>query len=799
LTLDPAWTAFTGLVGGNAADQVYGVARDGSGNTYACGVTASTDLPATGGALDMTYNGGEDDAFLVKLNGSGVPSFVTYFGGNGFDICTGIALHTDGTIFIAGGTTSTNLTLVGAADANFRKTKAATDRDAFVAHLNAAGNAITYSGVIGGASDDQASALTLDALGRAYVTGYTKSAGFPVVTGPGTSINGAMDAFVTRVAADGSSLEYSGFIGGTGDNEAGKAIAIAADTSVYVVGETDSTAGLPSMAGTFRTTPGTGTTDGFIAKVSPAGAFQLFTILTGVPTGVQSGVDRALGVAIASDGNLMVVGETDSGNFPSDNGGGQLGAAGAQAVPSGNMDGFLLRIAPNLSSVISYSYIGGTRFDTAEAVAADSFGDTYIAGTTSNLNGPGGGLNGFLTLAALGLKTTNLGQQDGFIARILSSSPGFRGFLGTDTNDALHSIAAANDRILAVGGATTFTAIPVAGTPTAGLSGIAAFANGMVLRVNLFGTPTDVNADRKSDLLWRNNSTGQIWRMFMNGLASLGGAFVYTEANLAWKVVADADFNGDGIADLLYRNDTTGQVFMLLFGTNGFPSSGALIYTEPNLAWKIIHAPDIDGDGKADILWRNSVTGQVYVQLMNGFSITVADYVYTEPDLNWKIVAVGDFAGSGKRNQLLWRNYSTGQVSLQTVNYSAGFSQSVAPVFTEPNLAWKILGAADFNGDGKTDIVWRNDSNGIVFMQFMNGPAITSSGIAYTEPNAAWKIVALGDYNGDGKADLAWRNDSNGIVFMQFMNGLTVTSSGIAYTEPNAAWKILGPREYGIP
>ncbi len=310
---------------------------------------------------------------------------------------------------------------------------------------------------------------------------------------------------------------------------------------------------------------------------------------------------------------------------------------------------------------------------------------------------------------------------------------------------------------------------------------------------------SDFNHDGRSDILYRNFTSGQIYRVFMNGTAITGEGPAYTEPNTAWKVVADADFNGDGVADLLWRNDTTGQVFLQPFNSSGMPNGGAIVYTEPSSAWKIISTPDFDGDGKADILWWNSTTGQLFAMLMNGTSVTSTSLFYTEPNTAWKVVATGDFAGSGTKNQLLWRNSTTGQVYLQTVTVASGvFSQSGAIIYTEPNTAWKIVAAADFNGDGKTDILWRNSSTGQVFMMLMNGGTITSSAFVYTEPNAAWKIVATGDYDGNGRADVLWRNDSTGQVFMMLMNGLSIASSATVYNEPNTAWKVMGPWEYGV-
>ncbi len=114
---------------------------------------------------------------------------------------------------------------------------------------------------------------------------------------------------------------------------------------------------------------------------------------------------------------------------------------------------------------------------------------------------------------------------------------------------------------------------------------------------------------------------------------------------------------------------------------------------EPDSAWKIVYTPDLDGDGRADILWWNSTTGQVYAMLMNGASIASQGLVYAEP-----------------------------------------------------NLAWKIVAQGDYNGDGKADLLWRNDSTGQVYMMLMNGLSIASQGMVYTEPNSAWDLLGPGYY-----------------------------------------------------
>jgi DNA-binding beta-propeller fold protein YncE len=309
----------------------------------------------------------------------------------------------------------------------------------------------------------------------------------------------------------------------------------------------------------------------------------------------------------------------------------------------------------------------------------------------------------------------------------------------------------------------------------------------------------DFSGDGRSDLLYRNSSTGQVYRMLMNGFAITNGAFAYAEPNTAWKIVGDGDFNGDGVSDLVWRNESTGQVYLLTMGLNGLPLGGGFVYTEPDTAWRIVGTGGLD-EGRNDIVWWNSSTGQVYGLIMDGTTITGQGFIATQPDTAWKIVGTGSFG-------LLWRNDVTGQVSVMKVfsnwNYYSnppaiiGFSQYSVPFYTEPNLAWKIVATADFNGDGESDILWRNDVTGQVYMMLMLGWTIQSQGMVYQEPNLDWKIVAAGDYNGDGKADILWRNDTTGQVYMMLMNGLVRSSESMVYVEPNTAWKIVGPLEYG--
>ena len=144
------------------------------------------------------------------------------------------------------------------------------------------------------------------------------------------------------------------------------------------------------------------------------------------------------------------------------------------------------------------------------------------------------------------------------------------------------------------------------------------------------------------------------------------------------------DFNGDGTADMLWRNEETGDVFILFM--DGAAGRGALIATGIPLVWHIEGVADFDGDGKADMLWRNEETGDVVMWIMNG---------------------------------------------------ATGHSVVVA---TGLPLVWSIVGMADLNGDGKADLEWRSGCGGPGAIFFMNGAAILS-GAAMKNVSLTWSIV----------------------------------------------------------
>ena len=142
------------------------------------------------------------------------------------------------------------------------------------------------------------------------------------------------------------------------------------------------------------------------------------------------------------------------------------------------------------------------------------------------------------------------------------------------------------------------------------------------------------------------------------------------------------------------------------------------------------------------------------------------------------------------QTDLIWRNQSNGMNSIWLMNGTSAASVASLAAVTDP--AWKLVGAGDFNADGKADLVWRNDSTGLNSIWLMNGTAVSSVVPLITVADTNWKIVGVGDFNGDGKADLVWRNVVNGLNSVWLMNGTTFSSIAGLPTVTDTNWKIVG-------
>jgi hypothetical protein len=260
-------------------------------------------------------------------------------------------------------------------------------------------------------------------------------------------------------------------------------------------------------------------------------------------------------------------------------------------------------------------------------------------------------------------------------------------------------------------------------------------------------------------------------------------------ANVVGRVL---DFGGDAKADLLWYNTATGQVYLWTMNGGAATAFGS-VTTVGDLNWKVAAGGDFDGNGRGDLMWRNQVTGQVYLWLMNGAAIQSALLVANVPDLDWQIVASGDTDGDG-RSDLLWQNESNGRLYVWKMNGAAILSSAL--VSTVKNLAWRVIALRDIEGDGKADMLWRHESTGQVFLWRLNGAVLLSGAAIATIGDFNWTVVASGDLDGDSRSDLVWQNRSTGQVSLWRMNGGTITSTAVITTVSDPNWTVAAAGDF---
>ncbi len=356
--------------------------------------------------------------------------------------------------------------------------------------------------------------------------------------------------------------------------------------------------------------------------------------------------------------------------------------------------------------------------------------------------------------------------------------------------------------------------------------------------------PGDTNAS--DDVFVHNRLTGETTRVSVatggaqanqaSGLPSINGdgrivAFGSSASNL---VSGDTNANGSGITfengrDVFVHDRQTGQTTRVSVATGGGQGNGYSYGPSLSLDGRIVAFSSsadnlVSGDTNehSDVFVHNRQTGQTTrVSVATGggqandFSavpslsaagrrvafVSYADNIVPgapgianygvfvhDPDgfLPTNRGGSTDLDGNGT-SDLLWRNTRTGSTAIWLLNGatigSTGFPGGVP-------LAWQVAGIGDVNGDGKADVIWRHTTSATVAIWLMNGTTISSVGFPASVPTA-WSLQAVGDLNGDDKADLVWRNSNDGNTAIWLMNGTRIAASGFL-GKVSLNWQLAG-------
>ena len=481
LVIDPA-LGYAALLGGSKNDTATSIAVDGSGHAYVAGQTESADFVGRINTFKGgSKNNGTTDAFVAKLAPDGTREWVTYLGGADADAAYGIAIApgclADCHAFVTGDTFSADLPVSGGAFS----TKISGNSDAFVAKLTPTGSSLVYSTYLGGGGSDAAYAIAVDGAGNAYVGGETRSSNFPFIAGPFASSKGKLDAFLAKLNASGSTLLYSTYFGGTGDDVV-YAVALScpfpSDASkpcdAYVTGQTSSNnlpTAAPAPAAPYDASFN-GSTDAFVAKMNTAGtglgSLTYSTYLGG------SGADAGLGIALfcqpadPTSCNVFVTGQTSSANFPIVPNPRTFGGARRGAT-----DAFVTQVGPTGSTLVYSLFLGGSDDETGYGIAVDNNGRALLTGQTESLDFP------TTTLADGTYDVSPNGGADAFVTRLKIDGSGLFNstYLGGSANDA--------------GLAVAFACI--------GPADCSAYVAGQTLSANFPGAPSIFNASGLAD------------------------------------------------------------------------------------------------------------------------------------------------------------------------------------------------------------------------------------------------------------------------------------------------------------
>ena len=374
---DPPHLVAATLFGGSQREQIRGAVVDAEGNVFIAGRTESPRLRTTEGVFQRRFGGGGMDAFVAKL-GPDLKTihWLSYFGGNGYEVAYGIALAPDGSVVLAGRTSSTNLPttegVCGPAYSGGDDKKPYFGGDAFVCRIAGDGSAIQACSYYGGRENDFARHLALDAgSGRIAIAGSTRSRDLSVTKTPfgDRHHGGSFDAFVAVLSGDLKTLEFASYLGGGADDR-GQGLALSGD-EVSVTGWTASA----GMRG-FPQKGKAKSLDVWVARIDLKAKALLETQRIGGP-GDESPEQGSLRLV---DDRLLVSGYRAAGVIP---------GPWSDAGPGGGVDAFLAILDRKSLDVSAALRIGGSRGETVfgpASVATD--GRIWICGDSNSRDFP---------------------------------------------------------------------------------------------------------------------------------------------------------------------------------------------------------------------------------------------------------------------------------------------------------------------------------------------------------------------------------------------------------------------------
>ncbi len=373
------------IIGGPNYDRAYGISVDSTG-IYIAG-RAGDEFPTTSGALQENFGGdnvansryGQQDGFVAKLSLDGTSVlWSTYFGGPGAGVIRELDVDDQGRPYIGFSSEGGNPHIT--ADAH-RSTRLGIT-DAGFAVLSADGQSTEYATYLGGTSVNasfgmfgSAPSIRVAPDGGTFLAFFDSAPDVPVTAGVyQPTLAGELDMVVARFTPQ-RTLDWMTYLGGSG-NELNETHSLTIDDQgrPVVSGETDSS-DFPVTSGAYQSGQG-GRGDGFVSILSASGESLVASTYFG-----GSRFDSFEGIATAPDGSIILTGATDSTSFPAS-------TDAAQTFNGGARDGLIVRFSSDLSSVLYFTYLGGSRNEYTHDIDVNQAGIIGIVGNSNSNDFP---------------------------------------------------------------------------------------------------------------------------------------------------------------------------------------------------------------------------------------------------------------------------------------------------------------------------------------------------------------------------------------------------------------------------
>jgi hypothetical protein len=742
--------------GGNSVIQAIDFSIDSVGNIYITGQFQSTaDFDPSFKSANLTSLGG-NDVFISKLDGDGNFVWAKQFGGNEFDVASGIEVDHSGNIYTVGsfkstvdfdpGTSIVNLTTIGYSNL-------------FISKLDSNGIFIWAKQLASGGFAEAAD-IGVDSTGNIYTTGtFSGTPDFD----PSNNIASLTwekegRIFVSKLDSRGDFIWVKQFGGNGFDSVNG--MSIDSHGNIYTTGIFYGTADFDPGVNTFDLVS-SGSTDVFINKLDRNGQFVWAKRLGG------DGFDQANDISVDSMGDVYTTGyffrtaDFDPSKIV-------VNLTNESVYPEVHPDVFISKLNSS-GNFIWAKQLGGDGYEQASSISIDGAGNVYTVGIFYGKADFDPSADKSYLLAG--------GQPNSFISKLTQQI--------SQTDLLLRNSASGEVRILGLN------------SNQVALSESVQLANGTIVRPGndwkLVSSKADFNGDRIHDFVWFNSTTSEsaIWYMQQGttGLSNIIGSnstFVYIpdsqtalKVGQGWQLVAVEDLLGDDRPEFLWEDRITGEsaIWQLNIASNGRADinlSTSAFITFNNVAiqtggsssgWKITGVGNFDDDTSTkDLLWFNEKTSEMAVWQLNGTAVTgygLLNYQgNTIRPAGWKPVAIGNIDGIGPDEIVLQNGNS---VALWNLGYNFAITDKSTILTKNLTNGEQVQALADLNMDRSLDLLVRQRENGRNIIQIYNteAPSLqlfgpTSPGylvypkteIPYELEDLYWDVLDSADFGG---------------------------------------------------